>query len=141
MYRVLMPVDTDEERALGQAEYVASLPDAANAVEAIILFVFHGEGEELPEELQQFKTASRVASVRRASEYLEDHGVEVTVRDESGDTAEDIIDDADEYDVDAIVLGTRKRSPIGKAIFGSVTQSVLLNTDRPVVVTGSRGEE
>ena len=86
--------------------------------------------------MQQFKTADRIQSVRRARDHLQDHGVETIVRDDSGDTTDDIIQEAEEYDVDAIVLGGRKRSPAGKAIFGSVTQSVILNTDRPVVVTG-----
>jgi nucleotide-binding universal stress UspA family protein len=138
MYRVLVPVDDDVDRATAQAEYVTNLPSADEDVEAILLFVFHGDGEELPEELKQFNNASRVQSVRRAREHLEDAGVETTVREDSGDTTQDIIDDAEENDVDAIVLGGRKRSPAGKAIFGSVTQSVILNTDRPVVVTGEK---
>ncbi|MCG1002983.1 MULTISPECIES: universal stress protein [Halobacterium] len=136
MYRVLVPVDDDVERALSQARYVANLPDAENSVEAIVLFVFTGDSEDLPEDVQQFKSASRIQSVRRAQEFLEDAGVDVQVRDDSGDTTDDIIAEAEEYDVDAIVLGGRKRSPAGKAIFGSVTQSVILNADRPVVVTG-----
>lgn len=138
MYRVLVPVDTDEERALTQAAFVASLPDAAAAVEAVLLFVFHGEHDELPEELERFGSPQRVGAVRRASEYLEEHGVDVTLREDSGDTAEDVIDLADREDVDLIVLGGRKRSPAQKVLFGSIAQSVLLGTDRPVVVTGGK---
>ncbi|MFB6269540.1 MAG: universal stress protein [Halobacterium sp.] len=137
MYRVLVPVDDDVDRAVAQARYVTNLPHAAESVEAVLLFVFTGDTDELPEDIQQFKSASRVQSVRRAQEHLEDEGVEVQVRDDSGDTTEDILQEAEEHDVDAIVLGGRKRSPAGKAIFGSVTQSVILNTDRPVVVTGA----
>jgi len=136
MYRVLVPVDDDVDRALAQARYVTDLPAADEEVEAILLFVFTGDADDLPSDLQQFKTADRIQSVRRAREHLEDAGVEVQVRDDSGDTTDDILDEAEVSDVDAIVLGGRKRSPAGKAIFGSVTQSVILNTDRPVVVTG-----
>lgn len=138
MYRVLLPVDTHEQRALTQAKFVASLPNAATAVEAILLFVFHGETEEMPEELKQFSSVQRVGAVRKAMEYLEDHGVAATMREDSGDTAEDIIRIADSEDVELIVLGGRKRSPTSKVIFGSVSQTVLLNTDRPVVVTGGK---
>jgi nucleotide-binding universal stress UspA family protein len=140
MYNVLIPVDTNEERALTQAEFVTSLPHAADAVRATVLFVFHGEIEELPDELRQFGSAQRVGAVRRAVEHLEAHGVEVEIREDSGDSAEDILRAAEDGDVDLIALGGRKRSPAAKAIFGSVSMSVLRNTDRPVVITGG-GEE
>jgi len=140
MYRVLLPLDTNEDRALAQAQYVAELPNASDSVEAVVLFVFHGEGDELPEDLRQFDSATRVGAVRRANEYLADHNVETTIVEDSGDTVSDILSVADEHDVESIVLGGRKRSPVGKALFGSVTQSVILETDRPVVVTGDGGE-
>ncbi|USZ72253.1 hypothetical protein [Natronosalvus halobius] len=37
--------------------------------------------------------------------------------------------------VKANVLGDRKQPSIGKAVFGSVTQSVIFETDRPVLVS------
>ena len=135
MYHVLVPIDADEDRAMTQARYVADLPQAEGGVKATLLFIF-GAGDDVPEEWEKFKSANRIGSVRHAQEYLEDHDVEVEVIDESGDTSEFILREAEERGVDAIVLGGRKRSPAGKALFGSVTQSVILNSDLPVVVTG-----
>ncbi|WP_226480707.1 universal stress protein [Natrinema amylolyticum] len=136
MHRVLLPVDTNESRALAQADYVKSLPNAAEAVEAYILFVFTEDSDDLPQEFEKFKSASRIGSVRRAQESLEEAGVDVTILEDSGDTEDDILEEAEAYDVDSIVLGGRKRSPVGKALFGSTTQGVILRSDRPVVVTG-----
>lgn len=136
MYRVLLPVDHSESRALKQADYVTSLPGESEDIEVVLLYVFTDETD--PEDVP--RTVTRIRSVRRANEHLEDNDVEVTIIEDSMETVENILRHADEYDVDSIVLGGRKRSPAGKAIFGSVTQSVILNTDRPVVVTGSNEE-
>jgi nucleotide-binding universal stress UspA family protein len=130
MYRVLLPVDTNESRARAQADYVAELPEAETAVEAIVLHVF------TEDEASEPRDVTRVGSVRRARERLDDAGVEVTLLEDSLDAVDNILAYADEYDVASIVLGGRKRSPAGKAMFGSVTQSVIYDTDRPVVVTG-----
>ena len=132
MYSVLMPVDSNENRAIAQAEYVAAIPKAAEEVEAIILYVFTEEDAE-----SQSRDVTRVGSVKRARQYLQDHGVTMGIREDSAETVDAILSHADEHDVDSLVLGGRKRSPAGKALFGSVTQSVILDTERPVVVTGS----
>lgn len=52
-----------------------------------------------------------------------------------GDPAVRIVDYAREHDTRYIVVAGRKRSPAGKVVFGSVTQSILLNADCPVVTT------
>lgn len=50
-----------------------------------------------------------------------------------GDVATEIVDYARERDAEFIVIGGRKRSPVGKALLGSVSQSVVLEAERPVV--------
>ncbi len=50
-----------------------------------------------------------------------------------GNPAEEIIDYADEVTARYIVVHPRRKSPAGKALFGSVAQSVLLDANCPVV--------
>jgi nucleotide-binding universal stress UspA family protein len=50
-----------------------------------------------------------------------------------GDVTEEILSLAEEAEPRYLVVGGRKRTPVGKAIFGSVTQSILLEADQPVV--------
>ncbi|ELY63828.1 universal stress protein [Natronococcus jeotgali] len=51
----------------------------------------------------------------------------------TGDPAKEIIEHANDVDASYVVVGGRSRSPVGKALFGSVTQSVLLDADCPVL--------
>lgn len=45
---------------------------------------------------------------------------------------EDMLSAAEEHDADEFVIGIRKRSPVGKMMFGSTAQNLLLETDLPV---------
>ena len=60
-------------------------------------------------------------------------GIDAEFRGRVGEPADELLDLADEIEPRYLVLGGRRRSPVGKAVFGSTTQSVLLNADRPVV--------
>jgi len=128
MYHVLLAVAGDDELVGSQIDAVRSLPRAASDVEVT---VFHCFGEN-----PSGASVAQVGSARRAREELEAAGVTVRLDESSGDPAEAIIDAAREYDVDAICLAGRKRTPAGKVLFGSVTQGVILGTDRPVIVCG-----
>lgn len=50
-----------------------------------------------------------------------------------GDAEDEILRYADDADATYIVMSPRKRSPTGKALFGSVAQHVIINASCPVV--------
>jgi nucleotide-binding universal stress UspA family protein len=76
-------------------------------------------------------------SARAVAQELVDEiadGESVTVVGRLGEPDARILREADDRDARYIVLGSRKQTPVGKALFGSVAQVVLLNTDRAVVI-------
>lgn len=50
-----------------------------------------------------------------------------------GDPARTILEDADEHDVDLIVLAKRHQSTLERWLLGSVATDVLRNTKRPTL--------
>lgn len=138
MYRVLLPVGGGVEHAPAAADAVASLPNAAAEVEAVLLNVYEGfevsgEGGRVDSE-DVWNEENYPEAVEVVAERLREAGVETSKRREHGDPAETIIEVAEELDVDNITMSGRRRSPTGKMLFGSTTQSVLLAADRPVTV-------
>lgn len=80
--------------------------------------------------------ATRKSGVVAAKEVLEDASVEVEVRgtERDAEPADGILSVAEEANADRLYLYGRKRSPTGKAVFGSTLQRVLLNAPVPVTV-------
>ena len=56
---------------------------------------------------------------------------------EKPDVAGAILDQVKGVDPDLLVIGARRRSPVGKAFLGSVAQSVILDSEVPVLVVKS----
>ena len=139
MYEVLLPVDLDTERALEAPAAVSSLPNAAEAVRVTVLNVekdveiVDSEGGRVRSE-EWYDETDFPSSVEEATAHLEREGISVETRRMLADPAAAIVRTADEIDADLIVLCGRKRSPAGKVLFGSVTQSVLLDSTVPVTV-------
>jgi nucleotide-binding universal stress UspA family protein len=128
MYHVVIGVDDNEERAEACARAIVDLPGDASEKRATVIHSFTDNPSGA--------SASQLASVRHATDLLEAQGIDVEVTESSGDPADQLLDAAEEADADLIVVSGRKRSPTGKALFGSVTQSVILNAERPVMVAG-----
>jgi nucleotide-binding universal stress UspA family protein len=66
---------------------------------------------------------------------LADAGIEAEVRQlvRGQDVADDLIAVAEEVAADIIVIGLRRRSPVGKLILGSNAQRILLDAHCPVL--------
>ena len=82
-------------------------------------------------------TASRQADqvIERVKAQLAESGVEHEVRQlvRGFEPAEDLIGIAETADADLIVIGLRRRSPVGKLILGSNAQRILLDAQCPVL--------
>ncbi|WP_076258875.1 universal stress protein [Intrasporangium flavum] len=81
------------------------------------------------------EAAAFEAELTRVKSLLADKGLEHEVRQlvRGNDPAEDLISVAEEENADFIVIGLRRRSPVGKLILGSNAQRILLDASCPVL--------
>jgi len=126
MYEVLLALDTAEERARSQAEAIVDLPEAPDSVRVTIFHVFRDNPEGA--------SVTQLATVHAVRDVLDEAGIDYSLSESSGDPAPEILDQAAKKDVDCICVSGRRRSPAGKALFGSTTQGIILDADRPVLV-------
>ncbi|WP_255191385.1 universal stress protein [Natronobeatus ordinarius] len=136
---VVAAVDRSEDAQ----DVIAEGTQLASALE-VPLHVVHAVGSAEFAQLQREHVSStdaeggvlsrRDVAAERARELVnaEDDAIEIAGLD--GEPAESIVEYANERDAAYVVLGGRDRTPAGKAVFGSVAQSVILSLDRPVVV-------
>jgi len=55
------------------------------------------------------------------------------------DLSEEVLDYAPRHDVDHVFLTGRKRSPVGKAVFGDEAQDIILNFDGATTIMTQQG--
>ncbi|MFC7488347.1 universal stress protein [Knoellia sp. CPCC 206453] len=70
---------------------------------------------------------------------LEGKGVDIEIRQlvRGNEPAEDLIGVAEEIGAELIVIGLRRRTPVGKLILGSNAQRILLDAPCPVLAVKS----
>lgn len=130
MYEILAAIDDEDEHVAAQMDAIEEMVAISGETVVHLIHVFTDN--------QPGASIQQIEGVRDAKRHLESLGIKVQLAETSGDPAEEIRKYAEEYDVDQICVGGRKRSPTGKALFGSVTQDVILGTARPVLVCGAK---
>lgn len=145
---VLVAVSNDDDRRLDRLAEAAS--DAVDdGGEVVVAHVFDGESyDNLTDRLNipssaeagPNELASRHGVAVEVADRLDDSGVAVTVRGAVGTESDAVLGLSEEVDADLVVIGGRKRSPSGKALFGSTAQTVLLEAECPVTFVKERGE-
>jgi nucleotide-binding universal stress UspA family protein len=130
MYHVIVAIDDDVERSLDQLRAVADLPRDAADLKVTLVYAFSFKNpDDSIEDLQ---------STKKAIEFLEEQGIEYNLEEDQAEPAELVLETAETLESDLICVGGRKQTPTGKVLFGSVSQQIILNADRPVLVARDR---
>ena len=145
MERALAVVDADESTK----GLVREAGELAAAVDAELVLLHVTTDEEYEEKRRMMEKIpdidshySSTQALQGAEQFAGDlgrdvlEGVDVDYRAVGalGDEQNQILKKAEEYDCDHLFIAGEKRSPTGKALFGDLTQSVILNFDGPVTV-------
>jgi nucleotide-binding universal stress UspA family protein len=138
------PGDADRTEVLAEAVTDVAGPTGARVVLAHVFTdeeyddVLSRLDYDPMDEIDPDEVAGRHSTVRDLTDALDETGVDYEVRGRVGPHGKSIVQLAKEVRADQVFVGGRKRSPAGKAVFGSTAQEVMLNA--PCPVTFVRGE-
>ena len=104
----------------------------------ILVHSMRGGARDEDEEALAYADALEDAESRLREEGL---AVEVQRLVRGQTPSEDLLDVAKEEDVDLIVIGLRRRSPVGKLVLGSNAQDILLRADCAVLAVKAHPDE
>jgi nucleotide-binding universal stress UspA family protein len=151
-----MPIDTvvvavgtgDQNRLEEVTETAIDIAGPANATVRLIHVFEREEYDQIREQLDidpdsgvtPDEVAKRHVAIRELGDVIDAAGVDSAWHgrvSEDGEEGEMVVEAAADLDADLVVVGGRKRSPTGKALFGSTAQEVLLNSPCPVTFVRS----
>jgi nucleotide-binding universal stress UspA family protein len=130
------PRDHDRVERLAEETVDIARPTGA---EVVLAHAFTHEGFDEARSNLHFddatpeQVATHNATIRDLEDVLETADVDYTIRGTVGDPGETMVEMAESCDADIVVVGGRERSPAGKALFGSVAQSIMLDAPCPTL--------
>lgn len=132
--RILLPTDGSR----GNSPAVDQAVDLAAETGAELHVLFVVEDIHYGPELMDGQVEARLRQIgKEAIEEIRTRaaevGIDVETAVESGTPHHEILEYADENDVDVIVMGTHGRSGLDRYLLGSVTERVVRTSERPVL--------
>lgn len=130
--------DEDRAKRLGEATIDVAGPTGADVVLAHVFT--QREYDEVIDRLDfsasdrpdPSEVAARHVETRTIAQSLDAADVDYEIRGSVGDRGEAIVELANDIGADRVIVGGRRRSPAGKAVFGSTAQEVMLSSPCPV---------
>jgi nucleotide-binding universal stress UspA family protein len=113
----------------GEAAFAAGLTEASRRGEDVLLLNSPRGGAPVSSDVASPEVVAALSARAEAA------GVRLETQQEphSGELADEVVRVAGTVDASVIVLGLRRRSPVGKLLMGSTEQRILLDADRPVL--------
>lgn len=143
---VVAAVDRSE-RAPRVVEEAVAVGDAFDATPHVVHVLSRSQFVDL--EMTETHRTGRAVDMDRVRGYAQDvaetaaTGADATDAVEIvglvGDPSETLLEYATDNDARFILVSSRQRSATGKLLFGSVTQSILLDADRSVIAVPPEG--
>ncbi|MGB7819421.1 MAG: universal stress protein [Ornithinibacter sp.] len=114
----------------GRAALSRAVDEARTRQTGLVVINSHRGGRDVDDET----TRAAETELQQFSDELSSEGLSLEVRQlvRGNEPAEDLISVANETGADLIVIGLRRRTPVGKLILGSNAQRILL--DAPCAV-------
>lgn len=138
------PGDTDRIDELAETVIEVAKPAGATVVLAHVFtkseyddVLARLEFDRDLDEIEPDAVARRHSTILELGELLDEHAVDYEIRGGVGEHGPTIVDLATSTAADRVVVGGRRRSPTGKAVFGSTAQEVLLSAPCPVTFVRS----
>jgi nucleotide-binding universal stress UspA family protein len=115
----------------GQAALTSAISEAKVRGAKVVVVNSHRGGQDFDRAASHQAEAEMDAVKQKLDEAGIEHEVRQLVR--GFEPAEDLIGIAEEVSAELIVIGLRRRSPVGKLILGSNAQRILLDAKCPVL--------
>lgn len=129
---ILIPID-DSDRSTEAMKFAFDTQPGATFVALHVHEPVYGEGFAW-RETEDRDDDEVEALFAHATEIAEKHGVDLETITSEGRPSDEIVEYAEEHEIDAIMMGSHGRSGASRVLLGSVAETVTRRSPVPVTV-------